>query len=221
MNHRSCCRCLSLKSGCPFKTVGLENARSRFDLAAELFTAKQFHERRSRLPRFCVGVIFETLRANLISEPNKLHSEIAPFIDCIKEEIALTAAWKFGISVASMPLSVLMLIATQSAFFILTFLVGFIASIVYFFDVGRELRQISNPTRNERILGIVFGVPQALLGLTSVVIGISIFVWRLYNVFIERQPEYTSSFKSSAFALFLVIGGAAVLASSFRSGPND
>ncbi len=133
----------------------------------------------------------------------------------------LTTAWKLGISIASMPLSLLMLRITHSTFFFLTVLAGFIASVVYFFDFGSELRQISNPTRNEKILGILFGVPQALLGLTGVAFGISMILWKLYNVFIVRQPEYTSSFKATAFACFLVIGGAAMLASAFRSGPKE
>ena len=37
----------------------------------------------------------------------------------------------------------------------------------------------------------LFRVPLALFGLVSLVIGMAIIVWVLYNVFVERQRQYT------------------------------
>lgn len=42
-----------------------------------------------------------------------------------------------------------------------------------------------------RIFNILFRVPLALFGLVCLVVGVAIIGWVLYNVFIERQKEYS------------------------------
>jgi hypothetical protein len=42
-----------------------------------------------------------------------------------------------------------------------------------------------------RIFNVLFRVPLALLGLVCLVAGVTIIGWVIYNVFIERQKQYT------------------------------
>src|SRR6185437_11721135 len=42
-----------------------------------------------------------------------------------------------------------------------------------------------------RVFNMVFRVPLALFGLTCLVTGIVIIGWVLYNVFVQRQKEYS------------------------------
>lgn len=42
-----------------------------------------------------------------------------------------------------------------------------------------------------RLLAVVLSIPAFLLGLGTFAIGASIILWVLYNIFVERQPEYT------------------------------
>ena len=55
--------------------------------------------------------------------------------------------------------------------------------------------------------GIFFGAPQALLGAISIVLGLSIAGWVLYNSFIERQSEYSGGFLTFGIAPALVLFG--------------
>jgi hypothetical protein len=42
-----------------------------------------------------------------------------------------------------------------------------------------------------RIFNLLFRVPLALFGLVCLVVGVAIIGWVLYNVFVERQKEYS------------------------------
>ena len=77
--------------------------------------------------------------------------------------------------------------------------VGAVLGIVYIFlliPVG-VLRMIDFYRTNDgtnslrRIFNVLFRVPLALCGLVCLVTGAGIIVWVLYNVFVERQKEYT------------------------------
>jgi hypothetical protein len=46
-------------------------------------------------------------------------------------------------------------------------------------------------TGSVRLLGVIFGIPQALPGLTCFGSGCAILIWVLYNLLVERQPEFT------------------------------
>ena len=115
-----------------------------------------------------------------------------------------------------MILSVVCLRFTHSDFFFLTFIVGFIFSIMFWMDVGGHLRDLENPSRWQRVLGIAFGVPQALLGITSIGIGLAIIGWVLYNSLIERSPEYSGGFLALGIGPLLVAAGAFWVALAFK-----
>ncbi len=68
-----------------------------------------------------------------------------------------------------------------------------------------------------RTLGVVMGVPQALLGLISAGVGLSIIGWVLYNTFIERQPQYSGGFLTLGIGPTLVLFGLAWVRSAFRN----
>jgi predicted permease len=52
-------------------------------------------------------------------------------------------------------------------------------------------RSNDGTTLSSRAFNVLFRVPLALLGLICLVVGVTIVGWVLYNVFIERQDEYT------------------------------
>ena len=71
-----------------------------------------------------------------------------------------------------------------------------IAYIFLLIPIG-ILRMIEFYRRNDgttvlsRIFNVLFRVPLALFGLVCLVVGVAIIGWVLYNVFIERQKEYS------------------------------
>lgn len=115
-----------------------------------------------------------------------------------------------------MVLSVLFLRFTHNDFFFLTFVVAFIFSILYWIDLGQHLRDLENPSLWKRVLGFAFGVPQAILGLTSILIGVAMIGWVLYNSLIEKTPEYSGGFLSFGIALMLVSAGSIWLVLAFK-----
>ena len=65
-------------------------------------------------------------------------------------------------------------------------------------------------------VGIAFGVPQALLGITSIGFGIAIIGWVLYNSLIERSSEYSGGFFTLGIAPMLIAAGAFWVALAFK-----
>ena len=126
-------------------------------------------------------------------------------------------ALKLSASIAAMPLSAVLIGLTHNDIFFLSFLAGLLASILYWVDLGRELRQTQSAGTTARILGVVMGVPQALLGLISAGVGLSIIGWVLYNTFIERQPQYSGGFLTLGIGPILVLFGLAWVRSAFRN----
>lgn len=132
-------------------------------------------------------------------------------------------ALKLGVSIAAIPLSILLLGLTHNAFFFLVLLASLPFAILYWFDLGRQLRTASNPSRGVRALGIIMGVPQALFGLVCAVAGTGIVVWVLYNIFVQRQPEFTGGFLSFGIGPALILFGLGWLITAFRrdsDGPD-
>jgi hypothetical protein len=71
-----------------------------------------------------------------------------------------------------------------------------IAYILLFIPIG-ILRVIEFYRANDgttvfsRIFNVLFRVPLALFGLVCLVVGVGIIGWVLYNLFVERQKEYS------------------------------
>lgn len=129
-------------------------------------------------------------------------------------------ALKLGVSVAVMPLSILLLGLTHHDIFFLTLLASLPFVILYWFDLGRQLRNAANPSPMVRILGVIMGVPQAFFGLVCAGIGAAIVIWVLYNTFVQRQPEFTGGLLSLGMGPALFLFGLAWLLSAFRRDPG-
>ena len=72
-----------------------------------------------------------------------------------------------------------------------------------------------------RIFNVLFRVPLALFGLVCLIAGIAIVGWVLYNLFVERQKEYTGPSLITGVGSFgvsvpLILYGLFTLRSSFR-----
>ena len=131
------------------------------------------------------------------------------------QDLKLTAIKLLG-AIGLMVLSVVCLRFTHNDFFFLSFIVGFIFSIMYWIDVGGHLRDLEDPRRWQRVLGFAFGVPQAILGITSIAIGVAIIGWVLYNSFVERTAEYSGGFLALGIGPMLIAAGAFWVALAFK-----
>lgn len=129
-------------------------------------------------------------------------------------------ALKLGISLAIMPLSVLLLGLTHNALFFLSLVTGLLFAILFWFDLGRQLRNLTRPSRAEHTLGILMGVPQALFGLICAAIGMAIVLWVLYNTFVERQPRYIGGFMTLGLGPALALFGFGWVVTAFRRGSD-
>lgn len=130
-------------------------------------------------------------------------------------------ALKLGIAIAAMPLSLLLIGLTHNGFFFLFFLLSLPLAVLYWIDLGREIRNTQKPSPLGRVLGVLMGVPQALFGLLCIAAGSVIVGWVLYNTFVERQPEYTGGFLTLGIGPVLVLFGLGWLLGAFRSEPQS
>ncbi len=119
-----------------------------------------------------------------------------------------------------MVLSVVGLRIYGSDVFFVVFILGFILSVLYSFDLGRQLRAVDSPNLPQRVLGVVFGLPQAAFGIISICIGLALICWVLYNSFVERLPEYSGGFLTLGIGPLLISGGVGWLVYSFRGTPE-
>ena len=98
-------------------------------------------------------------------------------------------------------------------------LLFFVATPFFFlscFDLGKALRNLENPTPGTKILGFLFGLPQAMFGLISVLFGLAIIGWVLYNLLIERQEEFTGGFFTFGMGPAMVAFGIIWLRRAFK-----
>ncbi|MEG2803262.1 hypothetical protein [Stenotrophomonas sp.] len=106
----------------------------------------------------------------------------------------MTHVGKLGLSLATTLLSPPLAVITGQWFFLLLCLLSLPTSILYWMDVGRALRNGDVPGRARRLAGLLMGLPQALFGLLSAGMGLSLIGWVLYNSLVERQPSYSGGF---------------------------
>lgn len=107
-----------------------------------------------------------------------------------------------------------------TAWFILFIFVGIPIFILAWVDLGRAVRSVRNPSVSLRMLGIIFGVPQALLGTIAIALGVSVVGWVLYNSIIERQSEYSGGFLMFGIAPALVLFGLYWVRAAFKREMN-
>ncbi len=87
-------------------------------------------------------------------------------------------------------------------------------------DLGKSMRKADNLSRLVLTLGMLLGVPQALLGIISITLGAAIVVWVIYNSFIERQSEYTGGFLTFGIGPALILVGWYWLRQAFSRSPE-
>jgi len=71
------------------------------------------------------------------------------------------------------------------------------------------------------VLRLILRIPRVLGGLLSIILGLSIIGWVLYNSFVETQPEYSGGFLTFGIGPTLVLVGAYWLRTAFTRGIVD
>ncbi len=105
---------------------------------------------------------------------------------------------------------------TQNGIFMLGSLVGFILSILWIVDLKRQLEAQPAAGTGQRVTLAVLAIPQALLGLTALTIGLAIIGWILYNLLVERQAQFVFHLVALPVPFALVVIGAKWLKGAFR-----
>jgi hypothetical protein len=108
-----------------------------------------------------------------------------------------------------------------SGWFALPLLLTLLLALLYWLDLGRAIRAARHPSPWMRALGLLMGVPQALLGLLSCAIGLGLIGWVLYNSLVERQPGYSGGWLSVGIGPALLLIGGGWLVSAFRADAGD
>ncbi|WP_313299025.1 hypothetical protein [Stenotrophomonas sp.] len=124
---------------------------------------------------------------------------------------------KLGLSLVALFSSLPLMIGTGNGYFILLLLIGLPAAILFWFDLGRELRALPTPTRTERALGLAMGVPQVLFGLLCAGIGLILVTWILYNLLVESLPQFRiPSLPGFAVGPMMIVVGLGWARTAFR-----
>ncbi|PZS69828.1 hypothetical protein [Stenotrophomonas maltophilia] len=124
---------------------------------------------------------------------------------------------KLGLSLVALLSSLPLMIGTGNGYFILLLLIGLPAAVLFWFDLGRELRAIPSPTRTARALGLAMGVPQVLFGLLCAGIGLLLVAWILYNLLIEHQSQFRiPSLPAFAVGPMMIVVGLSWARTAFR-----
>lgn len=79
--------------------------------------------------------------------------------------------------------------------------------LVAWLDVARALSEVPALGFGERWLRVFMCVPQALLGLVTLLIGLGIMGWVLYNSCVERLPQYTGGFLTFGISTASIAAG--------------
>ena len=126
----------------------------------------------------------------------------------------MSAGTKLLVAVGCMVAFFFMAILSEWLLFLSFF--SFIAALMYSLDLAYELREIENPTGFQRLLRFLFAIPQVVLAVSAVLIGLAIAVWVIYNTFVERLPQYSGGFLTFGIAPMMLLVGIGWLYSIFR-----
>jgi hypothetical protein len=105
----------------------------------------------------------------------------------------------------------------SSALVVLLILLAFPIFIMSWFDFTKELRDLNSHNIILKLFLFFFGVPQALFGLLSIAIGLSLIAWVVYNSLIEIQPQYTGGFLAFGFGPGMVLLGYILVRGAFAT----
>ncbi|MDR2790011.1 MAG: hypothetical protein LBB59_03435 [Campylobacteraceae bacterium] len=104
---------------------------------------------------------------------------------------------------------------------IIAFIVALPLTILYLIDLGRELRDSNSTTPFRRAAGLFLGLPQAIFGLLSIIIGAAIIIWVVYNSLWQRSPNYTGGFLRFGLGPGLVLFGLGLFINAFKRDLQD
>lgn len=105
----------------------------------------------------------------------------------------------------------------SSLFVLLLILLAFPIFIMSWFDFTEELRRLHSPSIILKFFLLLFGVPQALFGVLSITMGMSLIAWVVYNSLIERQAQYTGGFLTLGFGPGMVLLGYVLVRGAFAT----
>ena len=101
--------------------------------------------------------------------------------------------------------------------FLLLIFLGIPVLILSGIEAGRTLRTLPDVPPAWKAIGILLSLPQAIFGLSSVLLGLAIILWVAYNFLVERQPEFTGGvIPSLGIGPLLLVAGWWWLRSAFR-----
>lgn len=120
---------------------------------------------------------------------------------------------KLGLSILLMPVLIgLTLLMETAVFLILLIFISIPLALLYCIDIAKEIQKTHHARQGFSLIVTLARLPQICLGLSSIFIGVAITLWILYNLFIERRPEYSAGFFRSIFGLvsvgpaFVIVG---------------
>jgi len=108
-------------------------------------------------------------------------------------------------------------------FALIILFIAFPVFIMTLIDLSRYIKKLNSHSRPIKILSIFLTIPEIIFGIISIIIGILIIMWVLYNSFIERQDTYSGSvyFVGFGLAIPLITFGKYLLRSMSNNTDND
>jgi hypothetical protein len=129
--------------------------------------------------------------------------------------------WTASIALLAFVVLLMAMVRNENVLIVLGLVLFFLVfpmSILLTIETGRTLREVPGLPRSLRVLGYVLSIPQALLGFLTAAIGVAIILWVLYNLLVERQPQFTGGL-SLGIGPALAIVGYWWMRSAFKKKP--
>lgn len=100
----------------------------------------------------------------------------------------------------------------------MVFALGLACALLYLLELRQALLEIEHPGWPLRALRALIAVPQAIIGLASLCMGLGMIGWVLYNSLVERLPQYSGGFLTFGVSSMLVLFGFGLLRNAFSGG---